>query len=76
LSRWAVSFCPARHGAATTGARWWRQSFRRLEARLALEELALRYPPLRLAGDQELTFHPNVSFRGPQVLRVRTGEAP
>jgi len=48
----------------------------RLETRFALEELARRYPRLRLAGDQELTFHPNISFRGPQVLRVRTGEAP
>ena len=47
----------------------------RLETRFALEELARRYPRLRLAGDQELTFHPNISFRGPQVLRVRTGEA-
>ena len=35
-------------------------------------QLARRYPQLRLAPDQELTFHPNISFRGPQVLRVRT----
>jgi cytochrome P450 len=48
----------------------------RLETRLALEELARRYPRLQLAGGQEFTFHPNISFRGPQVLRVRTGEAP
>ena len=39
------------------------------------EELARRYPRLRLAGDQEFTFHPNISFRGPQVLRVRSAEA-
>ena len=45
----------------------------RLETRLALEELARRYPRLRLATGQELTFHPNISFRGPQVLRVRAG---
>jgi cytochrome P450 len=47
----------------------------RLETRLALEELARRYPRLSLAEGQEFTFHPNISFRGPQVLRVRTGEA-
>jgi cytochrome P450 len=35
-------------------------------------ELARRYPDLRLAPDQRLTFHPNISFRGPQVLTVRT----
>jgi hypothetical protein len=45
----------------------------RLETRLALEELARRYPRLRLAEGQEFTFHPNISFRGPQVLRVWTG---
>ena len=27
---------------------------------------------LRLVPDQRLTFHPNISFRGPQVLMVRT----
>jgi cytochrome P450 len=47
----------------------------RLETRLAVAELARRYPRLSLAGGQEFTFHPNISFRGPQVLRVRTGEA-
>ena len=26
---------------------------------------------LRLAADQRLTFHPNISFRGPQALTVR-----
>jgi cytochrome P450 len=49
-------------------------NFGKLEARLALEELARRYPRLHLAEGQRLTFHPNISFRGPQVLRVRTGE--
>jgi len=38
-------------------------------------ELARRYPGLRLVPDQELTFHPNISFRGPQVLAVRTRES-
>ena len=45
----------------------------RLEAQLALAELARRYPALRLVEDQQLRFHPNISFRGPQELRVRTG---
>jgi cytochrome P450 len=43
----------------------------RLEAQLALEELARRFPRLRLVEDQELTFHPNISFRGPQALWVQ-----
>jgi cytochrome P450 len=47
-------------------------NFGRLEAQIAIAELARRYPSLRLAPDQEFTFHPNLSFRGPQVLRVRT----
>lgn len=40
----------------------------KLEARLALEALATRFPTLRLAHDHPLTFHPNISFRGPQAL--------
>jgi cytochrome P450 len=40
----------------------------KLEAQIAVAELARRYPGLRLAPDQEFTFHPNISFRGPQVL--------
>ena len=47
-------------------------NFGKLEAQIALAELARRYPRLRLAPDQEFTFHPNISFRGPQVLKVRT----
>jgi cytochrome P450 len=42
-----------------------------LEAQIAIAELVRRYPRLGLAPDQELTFHPNISFRGPQVLKVR-----
>jgi cytochrome P450 len=43
----------------------------RLEASLALEELTRRFPGLRLAPpDQEIPFHPNISFRGPQALFV------
>jgi hypothetical protein len=44
----------------------------KLETQLAVAALAQRYPRLRLAPDQQLTFHPNISFRGPQVLLVRT----
>jgi cytochrome P450 len=44
----------------------------RLEATLALEELTRRFPGLRLAPpDQEIPFHPNISFRGPQILAVQ-----
>jgi cytochrome P450 len=44
----------------------------KLEAQIAVAELARRYPRLQLAPDQPFTFHPNISFRGPQVLKVRT----
>ena len=47
-------------------------NFGRLEAQIAVAELARRYPGLRLAPGQEFTFDSNISFRGPQVLRVRT----
>jgi cytochrome P450 len=40
----------------------------KLEARLALEALTNRFPALRLVPNQKLTFHPNISFRGPQAL--------
>ena len=43
----------------------------RLETQVAVSELARRYPGLRLVPGQQLTFHPNISFRGPQVLRVQ-----
>jgi cytochrome P450 len=45
----------------------------RLEAQIAVAGLARRYPYLSLVPDQPLTFHPNISFRGPQTLRVQTG---
>ncbi len=45
----------------------------KLEARLALEALTARFPNLRLAPNRELTFHPNISFRGPQALWVSAG---
>ena len=44
----------------------------KLEAQIAVTELARRYPDLSLVPDQRFTFHPNISFRGPQVLLVRT----
>ena len=47
----------------------------KLEAQIAVTELARRFPALRLVPDQRLTFHPNISFRGPQVLMVRTGRS-
>jgi hypothetical protein len=40
----------------------------KLEARLALEALTTRFPDMRLVPGQQLTFHPNISFRGPQAL--------
>jgi cytochrome P450 len=46
----------------------------RLETQIAVSELARRYPGLRLVPGQRLTFHPNISFRGPQALRVQAGE--
>src|ERR1017187_5082042 len=45
----------------------------KLEAQIAVPQLARRYPDLQLAPDQQFTFHPNISFRGPQVLTVRRG---
>jgi cytochrome P450 len=43
----------------------------KLEAQLALEALTHRFPRLRLVEGQTLSFHPNISFRGPQALWVR-----
>jgi cytochrome P450 len=40
----------------------------KLEARLARQGLVARFPGLALVPDQQLTFHPNISFRGPQSL--------
>src|SRR5438093_12047916 len=45
----------------------------KLETQLALEELARRFPGLQLVADQELSFHANISFRGPQTLWVTEG---
>jgi cytochrome P450 len=43
----------------------------KLEAELALEALTRAFPHLRLVPDQQVTFHPNISFRGPQALWVQ-----
>ena len=45
-------------------------SLGKTEATLALRELVRRFSDLRLVEGQELTFHPNISFRGPQALWV------
>jgi cytochrome P450 len=45
----------------------------KLEARLALEMLVGRFPSLRLVRGQRLSFHPNISFRGPQELWAQAG---
>lgn len=44
----------------------------KLEAQIALEALTRRFPRLRLVEGQTLSFHPNISFRGPEALWVRT----
>jgi len=35
--------------------------------------LIRRFPRLRLVEGQAFSFHPNISFRGPQALWVRAG---
>jgi cytochrome P450 len=42
----------------------------KLEARLAVTELTRRFPDLALVPGQDLSFHPNISFRGPQAVWV------
>jgi cytochrome P450 len=42
----------------------------RLEGQIALEALADRIPSLRLVPDQDLTWSPNMTFRGPAALYV------
>jgi len=42
----------------------------RLEAEIAVEALTKRCPRLRLVEGQPLSFHPNISFRGPEALWV------
>jgi cytochrome P450 len=47
-------------------------SLAKIEAGIAVDQLSKRFPRLRLVADQSLSFHPNVSFRAPQQLRVRS----
>ncbi len=42
----------------------------RMEARIVLELLSQRLPSLRLVPDQELSFFPNITFRGPDALHL------
>ncbi len=42
----------------------------RMEARIALELLAGRLPSLRLVEGQQLSFFPNITFRGPDELHL------
>ncbi len=41
-----------------------------MEARIVLEVLAERLPSVRLVDGQQLTFFPNITFRGPDELLV------
>jgi cytochrome P450 len=45
-------------------------SLARMEAKIVLEQLAVRAPGLTIAEDQEFTFPANISFRGPKQLWV------
>jgi hypothetical protein len=40
-----------------------------------VRQLTRRYPGLQLVRGQQLSFHPNISFRGPQVLTVGSGRS-
>jgi len=44
--------------------------FAKFEVQLVTEILAERIPSLRLVEDQELTYFPNITFRGPNQLAV------
>jgi cytochrome P450 len=46
----------------------------KLEARLALAGLIERWPDLRLVEEQQIPFHPNISFRGPMELWATAGD--
>lgn len=47
----------------------------RMEARIALELLSQRLPSLRLVDGQELSFSPNITFRGPDELHLEWAES-
>ncbi|MFW2333507.1 cytochrome P450 [Ilumatobacter sp.] len=46
----------------------------RMEARIALELLSQRLPSLRLAPDQQMSYFPNITFRGPDTLQLEWDE--
>jgi cytochrome P450 len=46
------------------------QGLAKMEARIALELLAERLPSLRLVEGQALEYFPNITFRGPNALRI------
>ena len=45
----------------------------RMEVRIVLELLTRHAPGLRLVSDQDLTFPPNIAFRGPRRLVLTAG---
>jgi cytochrome P450 len=45
-------------------------SLGKLETRIAVQQMGLRFPQLRLVEGQPLAFHANISFRGPRTLWV------
>lgn len=42
----------------------------KMEAKIALELLSQRLPSLRLVEDQQPTYFPNITFRGPEALHL------
>ena len=44
--------------------------FAKMEAQLVTEMLAERIPSLRLVEDQDISYFPNITFRGPNTLQV------
>lgn len=46
------------------------QHLARVEARVVIEMLVSRLPGLRLSDEQQWSFPPNISFRGPKKLQV------
>ena len=46
----------------------------KLEARVVLEELTARFPSLRLAEEQEISYRPNQAMRGPEAVILEWDE--
>ena len=46
----------------------------KLEAQIVLEELTARFPSLRLAVDEEVTYRPNSAMRGPERVILEWDE--